>query len=235
MANLTITNNDAGGIVFGDPTYRQELLTLAGADVIAAGTILARKVVADSVTVTPNGGNTGNGTCTLASVGDGPDIPAVGNWNLECIAAVTNGGTFKLEDPAGQLVTADLVMVAGAGQDTAFEVAGLKFTLTDGSTDFIVGDKFALAVAANGKLVLFATDGAGGAQFPKAILTVALTVTAGGDFPIAAMVAGKIRKDKLIIDADGDASNVTNAILDQLRDYGIVAVDVNEVMIADNQ
>lgn len=235
MSNITITNNDLGNVILKDAQFRDELLTFAGAGTVEEGTILARREVENAVTATADVGNTGDGTVTLATVAAGSIIPLVGDYNLEVTGAVTNGGVFKLEDPNGAIVATGLTMTAGAGAATAFEVAGLNFTITDGTTDFIVGDKFALTVAADGKIVPFAIDGDGGAQNPKAILTYDVTATGAGDVAIRAGVAGAYRKERLIIDADGDGSNITDAILDQLRDYGLVPIDVQELNILDNQ
>jgi len=132
MANLTITNNDSGSVIFSDAEFRDEELTLAGADVIAEGTILARDSVSDLLVLFVKGGATNE-----------------------------NG-------------------------------------------------------------------------IPKAILTYEVTVTGAGDEPIRAMVAGTVRKERLIIDADGDGSNVDAVVLDELRDYSLIAADVEELNILDN-
>ena len=181
MANLEITNNESRQVWFWEPVFKALAVTFAGAATFLKGTILALKEVADAITVAADGGNTGDGTVTAASVVTGPVVPLLGDYNLECIAAVTNGGTFKLEDPNGALVGNNLVMTAGAGVSTVFTVAGMTFTITDGATDFVVGDKFALTVAASGKIVPFEKDGVGGAQSPKYILTQALTAAGAGD------------------------------------------------------
>lgn len=86
------------------------------------------------------------------------------------------------------------------------------------------------------KLVPFVKGGATNENgIPKAILTYDVTSTGAGDLRIRAAVSGKYRKERLVIDADGDASNVDAVVLDQLRDYGLVAVDVQELDILDNQ
>lgn len=90
-------------------------------------------------------------------------------------------------------------------------------------------------VTASGKLVPFATGAADGSEVPKAILTYDVTAAAAGDVAIRAGLAGGFRKERLVIDADGDDSNITDAILDQLRDYGLVPVNVAELGILDNQ
>lgn len=233
--SLTITNNDLGTSILISGQYRDELLTFAGAGTVAAGTILARKTVADAVTAAADAGNTGDGTVTLATVAAGSVVPLVGAYNFECTAAVTNGGVFKLVDPNGAIVATDLILTAGAGATTVIEAAGLQFTVTDGATDFIVGDKFSLTVAADGNMVVFATDGAGGAQIPTEILTYDVTATGAGNVAIRAAISGEFRKEKLIIDADGDDSNIDAAVIDKLRDFGLVPVNVTELNILDNQ
>ena len=70
---------------------------------------------------------------------------------------------------------------------------------------------------------------------PKAVLTYDVEATAIGDVPVREMVSGSVRAGRLVVDADGDASNITAAILDQLRDYSLVAIDVQELNILDNQ
>ena len=70
---------------------------------------------------------------------------------------------------------------------------------------------------------------------PKAVLTYHVTADGAGDVAIRDMVSGSVRAERLIIDADGDGSNVDAVVLDQLRDYSLVAIDVTELNILDNQ
>lgn len=234
MPNLTITNNDLGSVILEGGEFRDELLVFAGAGTVLEGTILARQAVA--IAVTPAAGaNTGDGTVTLATVVAGPVVPLVGAYVLTVTTAVTNGGILKLVDPNGAQVASDLIMTAGAGAATVFEVAGLEFTVTDGATDFIVGDSFTLTTVADGKLVPYVVAGAGGAQLPKAIVTFDVVAAGAGNEPIRAMITGVVRKERLIIDADGDGSNITDAILDLIRDFSLISVDVQELNILDNQ
>lgn len=232
MANLTITNNDLGTVLIHADAWSDETLQFPGADTYVEGTILARKQVADAVTAAADAGNTGDGTVTAASVVAGTVVPIVGAYVLTCTTAVTNGGIFKLEDPNGGLIATGLEMTAGAGAATVFEVGGLTFTITDGATDFAAGDFFTLTVAADGDLVIFATDGAGGAQIPLTVLTYEATATGAADVAARVPARGRVRREKLVIDAGG---TVTDAIVDQLRDYGIVAESVTELNIYDNQ
>lgn len=70
---------------------------------------------------------------------------------------------------------------------------------------------------------------------PKAIVTYPVTAAGAGDESIRAMSDGVVNNSRLVIDADGDASNVDGAVRDQLRDYALITVDVQELNILDNQ
>lgn len=231
MADPIVTNNDLGSVILEGGKFRDDTLNFSGADVYAPGTILARKAVADAVTAAADGGNTGDGTVTVATVVPGAVVPLVGIYVLTCTALIANGGEFKLADPNGAIVATALI----TGAATVVEVAGLQFTVSDGATDHAVDDFFTLTVAAVDKLVAYAIAGAGGAQIPKAVLTYEVIATGAGDIPIRDMITGTVRKGKLIIDLDGDDSNIDDAILDQLRDYTLLSIDVQELNIQDNQ
>lgn len=235
MPNLTITNLNIGNVILKEGQFRDDLLTFGGAGTVLSGTILARKAVADAIVEAADGGNTGNGTITLATVVAGQVVPIVGIYVLTVTTLVANGGILQLKDPNGAVVASDLVMTVGAGASTVFKAAGLEFTITDGSTDLAVADFFTMTVAADGKMVPFVIAGAGGAQIPKAVLTYDVVAAGAGDEAIRNMVSGSLRKERLIIDADGDGSNITDAILDQLRDFTLVSTDVQELNVLDNQ
>ena len=73
------------------------------------------------------------------------------------------------------------------------------------------------------KLVLFVKGGATNENgIPKAVLPEELVATGAGDLPIRALVRAVTAKQRLVIDADGDASNIDSAVEDQLRSLGIV-------------
>jgi len=234
MANPTITNVDLGSVILSDEVHKDELLTFAGAGTEVEGTILARQEVAEAI-VAAAGSNTGNGTATLAAVVTGPVVPLVGAYNLECVTAVTHGGVFKLVDPNGAIVANSLAMTASTGAATVLTAAGMTVTLTDGSTDFAVGDKFSLTVAADGKMVPFAVAGVGGAQVPKAVLTYDVTAAGAGDETIRAMISGKVKRQRLVIKGSAAGVGITTAIQDALRDFTIVGVEVQELNVLDNQ
>jgi hypothetical protein len=238
MPDPIITNNDNGSVVLeSDPFgFEPGLIVFAGADTYVEGTLMARKLVADAIAVTADVGNTGDGTVTAASVIAGSDIPAVGDWNLECTGAVANGGVFKLEDPAGNVVATGLTMTVGAGAATVFEAAGMTFTITDGAVDFIVGDKFALAVAEDGKFYLYAAGGIGGEGVPSLVLTYEITATGAGNVSGRLLKKGKVIQERLVIDAVGTpGSGISAAIINSLEKYSITVQSSRELNILDNQ
>lgn len=237
MGNLTVTNVDVGSVIQKNAQFRDELLIFGGAGTVVEGALLARQTVDLAVANgVADGGNTGDGTVTVVSVVPGTLVPISGAWILNCTTAiVAHEGVFELIDPNGSIISSALRMTAGSGGANVFEVGGLIFTITDGGTDFAVDDFFTLTVVANGKMIPFAIAGAGGAQLPVAILTFDVTAADAGDEAIRAGVSGSYRKERLIIDADGDGSNITDAILDQLRDYSLIPIDVQELNKLDNQ
>lgn len=232
MATLEITNNAPNGVVIWEPVFEDAVLSAPGAVTYAAGTVLARKTVADAVVAAADVGNTGDGTVTLATVAAGSVVPLVGAYNLEVTAAVVNGGVLKLEDPNGALVASDLIMAVGAGAATVFEAAGLQFTVTDGATDFSVGDKFSLTVAADGNIVVYDRAGAGGAQIPLAVLHDAEVFAGVGTAPVRPIISGRVRRGDLVVHGAGA---VTDAEVDALRDFGVIALATTQLAELDNQ
>jgi hypothetical protein len=106
---------------------------------------------------------TGNGTCTGIGFATFGGV-IIGTYNLECIIATAEGGTFKLEDPNSKMLANNLVLNTGAGLATTFTVGALTFTITEGGTDFSVADSFSIVVTAVEKyvpLAPLAIDGAG--------------------------------------------------------------------------
>lgn len=231
MPNLTITDVDLSSVILGNAEFRDELLTFGGAGTVLDGTILARQGVDVAIVDTPAGTGTGTMVATVVGV---DEVPIPGDWVLENTFVVAEGGVWKLTDPKGNIVADNLTLRVGAGLVTTFNVAGIQMVITEGGTDFDAGDTFTMAVVGNGKMVPFVIGGVAGAGIAQQVVTYDVVAAGAGDESIRPMKSGEVRKGKLIIDADGDGSNITAAILDQLNDNKITAVDVTERNIADN-
>jgi len=232
MATLEITINKPNGIRIWEPVFDDEILSVSGAITLAEGTVLARKTVADAIVEAADGGNTGNGTITLATVVGGSVVPLVGTYVLAVTTAVTNGGILQLKDPNGAIVASDLIMTAGAGAATVFEAAGLEFTITDGSTDLAVTDFFTMIVAADGKIVIYSRTGAGGAQVPLMVLSLEEVFTGAENRAFRPLVTGRVRRGDLVVNGVGA---ITDAEADALRDFNIVAQTTQQLAELDNQ
>lgn len=131
--------------------------------------------------------------------------------NMEITTNKTNG--IRIWEPVHK---DDVVTFSGAG------------TLAAGT--ILARDSVSL------KLVPFAKGGTTNENgIPKAVLGYDLTAGAAGDLPARPIVGGRIRSNDLVIDADGDATNVDAAVLDQLRDFGVVALSTAQLSEFDNQ
>ncbi len=226
---MTIQNHDNAGIQIGNNEFEDGTLQFPGADTYVEGTVLGKREVVTAIADTPTG--TGNGTL-VATVAAGEVVPKIGTYNLECTFGVTNGGVWKLEDPEGNIVADNLTLRVGDTLVTTFIAGGIKLVMTEGSTDWIAGDTFALVVVADGDWVIYDIAGVGGAQFAKGILTIEQVATGVEDQASRPLISGKVRREKLVIDP---ATTVTQIAVDQLRDVGILAISVDELNIQDNQ
>lgn len=99
MPNIQIQNNKTRGIVIWDPVFEDDILTLAGADTLLAGTLLARDSVSLKLVLFVKGGATNeNG------------IPKAVLLNE---LVVTGAGDFPLRPViSGRLRAGDLVIDA---------------------------------------------------------------------------------------------------------------------------
>ena len=109
-------------------------------------------------------------------------------------------------------------------------------TVTAAGADTFAAGTILARDSASLKLVLFVKGGVTNENgIPKAVLTQDLVFAGAGDLPARPMVQGEVRTGDLIIDADGDASNIDAAVLDELRDYGIVGLSTTQLAELDNQ
>ena len=334
MANPVITNNDLLQLQVFNPVYADATLKFSGIATWAQGVLMAR-LIASAGSVTPDVGNTGDGTVTaLALAPGGPPLP--GAWNLECIAAFIaavvgtpaftgtgngvasneaagsktlngtyiltcvndsatgfaasgsevfkviapngdrlddltvgvsysndhlvldiadgstdfvigdfwtiamtveavpeHGGIFKLEDPNSVIVKSDIALPGIAGGTVTVEVDGMTFILTDDATDFIVGDKFALAITDESlKWVPYVEDALDGSGEAKGVMPAAKTSTGAGDVRWRMLISGEVALAKLSVQAGG---TIPVKALEDLRNFTILNASGVRLDILDNQ
>jgi hypothetical protein len=135
---------------------------------LGAGTVLGKITLAGASET--HAGNTGNGVMTIDVTNPVRQGARAGVYTATCIAAAANGGTFRVEDPDGN-VMGDVEVGATFDDD-------IKFVIADGSADFIVGDKFLITVAAgSGKYKILTPAAQDGSQTAAGILLAPVDAT----------------------------------------------------------
>lgn len=175
--------------------------------------------VSDGVpaTGTADGGNTGNGTLTLV---EGRRGTRTGTYTLECTTAVTNGGVFKLTDPDGNDILTGITITPGAGASKAFDCDELAGTVTDGSTDFAVGDKFTVAVSIDPhQCVAVNSANSNGSSEPYAVLSEDVDASAAAVRSIG-YIEGSFNERALVF----GGSDTIDDHRETMRDLGMITV-----------
>ena len=110
------------------------------------------------------------------------------------------------------------------------------YTLTGTANDVIAEGTILSRNTTTQNLQLFVAGGSSaGNGVPSSILLYPVTIPTGGSISVRALVSGVVRKERLIIDADGDDRNVNNAVIDQLRSLALIPINTFELLIQDNQ
>lgn len=156
----------------------REKVTVLAAQELELGAVVG-KVTAGTVpttgTLTAVGAE--NGTCT--SVTGGKNVK-VGTYRITCIQAVTNGGVFEVTGVNGEHL-GTVAIDPGAGQTGVFASDQINFTLTDGSTDFVFGSLFSIAVpAGSGKITAISPSAVDGTGIAYGFMAAACNAAASG-------------------------------------------------------
>lgn len=157
-------------------------------------------------------GNTGNGAISAVSAGS---TAKAGVYTATCIEPASNGGTFTVEDPDGVNVGTAVVGTPFAGP--------VNFTVADGATDFVAGDRFAITVASgSGKYKEYDPANTDGSQTAVAILLDAVDATGGDKDGVIVARHAEVNAAELVWFSGADA-NQKAAALAQLKTRDIVA------------
>ncbi len=153
MATISEGNYRGEGIVQSEEFSFEACTVLSGQNLLPM-TVCGKVMIAGvgSVSV-PSVVGTGNGTASLVTAGP---LVQVGNYVATCTAAASHGGVFTVVAPDGSTV-GTLTMTGGTGATTAFKSPHINFSITDGSTDFIVGDSFTFVVGSTAPTVIGGT------------------------------------------------------------------------------
>ena len=155
----------------------------------------------------PRPGNVGNGT-----IGSNTK-PGV--YAAVCAEAAANGGTFLVEDPNGVTIGKAVVGTPFAGE--------VNFTIADGSTDFVAGDRFAITVAAgSGKYKEYNPTNTDGSETAVALLLDNVDATSANVTAVVITRNVEVNAAELVW-FSGATSDQKNTGLGQLKAQTIIA------------
>jgi hypothetical protein len=188
-----------------------ESATVLSGQNLKAGHVLG-KVAVGTATGAAVSGNTGNGAISAVSAGA---TAKAGVYTANLIEPAANGGTFSVEDPDGVNVGTAVVGTPFAGP--------VNFTIADGATDFVAGDRFAITVAAgSGKYKEYNPANTDGSQTAVAILYASVDATGGDTEGVVIARHAEVNAEELIWFSGADA-NQKSAGLAQLKTHDILA------------
>lgn len=176
-------------------------------------------------TTAPTVIGTGNGTVSAITLG--PDAQP-GLYRVECITAITNGGTFKVVSPDGDTVAVGSI-VAGAGGTLVLSLQRqLNITITDAATDFAVGDYFNVCVfnkLSGGKVVAWdpAPSSFDGREDVAGILFDAVNATSADTAGVIVARGAAVMKSALQWAAAITSAQKESAYADMAKQLGIIA------------
>lgn len=212
MTELTEGQNKAEFIVTeANGSLSRESVTILSGQSLQPGHILG-KVSVGTATGVAVSGNTGNGTITAVSAGD---TAKAGIYQIICIEPGTNLGTFSIENPNGVIIGRAIVGAAFTGE--------VNFTLNDGATDFVAGDRFTVTVAeGSGKYKEYNPANTDGSQVAAAILIDFADATAGDCPGVILARHAEVNKTELVWFTGANDVH-KDAALTELRLYDIIA------------
>ena len=195
--------------------YSREAITVlagSGSDrILAIGEVFGKRTKSDAV-ADADGGNTGDGVIGAVTLGAKAES---GTYILTCITASADAGTFQVQTPKGYRLS-DLVV----GQ--AFTGDHINLTLADGGTDFVVGDKFTVAISGDGKVVALDLIGIDGSQEAAGIIATDVTAPDGTDTDGLTIVRDAIVADHALIWPGGITAQQKIDATAQLKVAGIL-------------
>lgn len=213
MTGVTVGTNPLAG------TYTVECIEDAVTGTAASGS--ERFKVID-----PLGNRLDDSTVGVGYTGDqinftlndgGTDFQKGDFFTVASSAVDGNDGVFKV-------LTPEEVRLEDASVAVAYVSDHLNFTINDGGTDFVVGDKFTVAVAAgSGKYILSLAAAVDGTQTPSIILAKDTDASAA-DVETIGYEKGEFSEGNMTFGAGHTFANTR----DGLRDKGIILKETTE-------
>jgi hypothetical protein len=171
------TAYDPNGLIVQSYDLFSDSATILSGQTLTRGALLGKRTTSAAASAAKAGGNTGTGTFVLDATTPILANAEPGIYTLRCITAGANSATFRLSSPTGRVLKDFSFNGSGATVTTDDQIKGV---ITDGGTDFIVGDGFDITISGDGKMLLSAAAAVDGSQTPIAILADDVDAS-GGD------------------------------------------------------
>lgn len=192
--------------------HRRAGVIASGSGKVGSGTVLG-KIVAGTATAAAGGGNTGNATIAMHGTPLATGVRP-GVYTITVIEPASDAGAFVVADPDGVEIGSGVIGTLFAGP--------IRFTITDGATDAVAGDRFTVTVAAGtGKFVPIDFDAVNGAEVAAAIVIEGVDATSA-DAETAVLTGHAQIVTSQLTWPDGTTTNQKNAAIAQLEKLGIV-------------
>jgi len=190
----------------------RKTVTIATGQDLQAGHVLGQ-ITASSITASADGSNTGNGTIGGLDVLSGA---TGGDHRAVITEAATDGGTFDVHRPDGGFIGSGTV-------GSQFAQGGVQFTITDGSTDFAVGDSFTITLAGSGEYREYDPASTDGSDTARAILFDNIDTTGGAARATAVVRDAEVNAAELVWFDGAAVTEIAKATADLEAQSGILA------------
>lgn len=189
---------------------RDIIVVASGSGVVAAGTVLGRRIGGAATATGKAGGNTGNGTLTV----DGT-APVVANAKIGIYQVrFTSATTFRVTDPKGTLLGDGVTGTAFSDQ--------VKFNATVGGVPFAVGDGFDVAVTSiAAKYVPAPAAATDGSDVAVGVLFDRVDATSSDASGVIVARLAEVRAADLIYDSSVNTAGLVSIKIAQLVAAGL--------------
>lgn len=220
MSVITDSGKRVGGYIISESAgasggmRSREIGTLAAGVVGKSGMVCGLIAMGAATSAAKSGGNTGTGALTVDATTPVLSGAKTGVYTVRCIAAASNSGTFRVEDPNGDVI-GDIAVGATFSDD-------IKFVIADGGTDFIIGDGFDITVAAgSGYYTPLDVTKGNGAEIAAAILFSSVDASGAAAKAVFSVRETEVNNAELIW-PDGISGGNKAAAIAALKAKGII-------------
>ena len=213
MVSVSVENFVEDSLLVSNDGLESSGETVLSGQNVTRGALMGKQTVSTAApTITPDGGNTGDGT--VSNFVAGAKLKP-GTYKLICIAEKADLGVLQAVDPDG--IALEPAIVA----DNTYDNGHFQVDVGDGAADWDIGDSVDIVVAAgSGKWVLSLSTAVDGSQVPRGILADDTDASAA-DKTANIYIAGKFDQRALTY----GSSHTFASVVEELREKNIYLRD----------